>query len=177
MSRITIYVYRVEGLSWPLGELAEKFPDIEGVPLHIVETDKHQPPGGNPFAAIKPEPPRYDAANDFAGATTPYNEEPYRRMTRDALDRVKPELARIYHEHREREEKQWQDETDVAREQARQVGLAQLERRQRGRPATGRTPQRTIRMDDETWQWCQGQGDASDYIRKLIDADKKNREK
>jgi hypothetical protein len=36
---------------------------------------------------------------------------------------------------------------------------------------------RTVRMDSELWEWCKAQGDASEYIRTVILADRKHTEK
>lgn len=51
-------------------------------------------------------------------------------------------------------------------------------RRKRGRPvgttkpADRRLNRRTIRMRDEEWEWCETQGNASEYIRRLIGRDR-----
>jgi hypothetical protein len=50
------------------------------------------------------------------------------------------------------------------------------EQRRRGRPELPperRAAQRTVRMRDEQWAWCErhGGGDAAKYVRELIDAD------
>jgi len=55
----------------------------------------------------------------------------------------------------------------------------EAEKRKRGRPPGTVKPEeeqkdrRTVRMTDELWQHCQRQpGGASEYIRKLIEADR-----
>jgi hypothetical protein len=43
------------------------------------------------------------------------------------------------------------------------------------KPATEQLTRRTVRMDDDRWRWCEEQGNASEYIRALIDRDRKAR--
>ena len=50
-------------------------------------------------------------------------------------------------------------------------------------PGAGRKPlpesekrhRRTIRLTDDEWAWCEAQGNASEYLRRLIEADRRRK--